>query len=71
LDFDDLADLIRNNWALFEDDFPTQEWITSKISELAKCRNLVAHNSYLGKDERDLIRVIFIQILKQLSTALQ
>ena len=68
LDFDDLGNLIKNNWILFDSNFPSQEWITTKVVELSKCRNLVAHNSYIGKDELDVIRVNFTQLLKQLSS---
>lgn len=68
LDFDDLASLIRNNWELFKDWVPSQSWIVTKIQELSKCRNLVAHNSYLGENERDLIRVYFNSVLKQISS---
>jgi len=70
LDFDDLAKLIINNWEVFKNYFPTQSWITTKIQELSKCRNLVAHNSYIGKNERDLIRVYFNSILTQLGSVL-
>lgn len=69
LDFNDLGSIIRNNWELFKVYFPSQEWICTKITELSKCRNLVAHNSYFGKDERDLIRVYFTTILKQINSA--
>ena len=71
LDFDDIGYIIRNNWEIFKKYFPTQEWIVTKINELSKCRNLVAHNSYIGKDERDLIRVYFNAILKQISSTTQ
>lgn len=66
LDFDDLGCIIRNNWEIFKKYFPSQEWIVTKIVELSKCRNLVAHNSHIGKNERELIRVYFNNILKQI-----
>lgn len=71
LDFDDIGYIIRNNWDIFKTYFPSQEWIVTKIDELSKCRNLVAHNSYIGKDERDLIRVYFNAILRQISSKVQ
>jgi hypothetical protein len=70
LDFKDIATLILNNWQLFKGYFPNQGWISTKINELAECRNLVAHNSYLGKHERDVIRVNYNSIVKQISSAL-
>jgi len=57
LDFKELGAIIINNWNLFKKYFPDQSWISSKIEELGDCRNLVAHNSYIGSHERDVIRV--------------
>lgn len=71
LDFDDIGHIIRNNWEIFKTYFPSQEWVVTKIIELSKCRNLVAHNSYIGKSERDLIRVYFNAILRQISSTVQ
>lgn len=67
LDFKDLGDIILNNWELFKPYFPDQSWISSKINELGDCRNLVAHNSFLGDHERDVIRVNFNSIVRQLN----
>lgn len=67
LDFKDLGDIILNNWEVFKSFFPEQSWISSKIDELGNCRNLVAHNSFLGDHERDVIRVNFNSIVKQLN----
>jgi hypothetical protein len=69
LDFEDLASIISNNWDIFKNYFPSEYWITTKIQELSKCRNLVAHNSYIENNERELIRVYFNAILKQISSA--
>lgn len=71
LDFRDLGTLIQNNWSLFSPYFPDQEWILIKIKELAKCRNLVAHNSYIESHEKDVIRVNYTSILRQLSITLR
>jgi hypothetical protein len=67
LDFKDLKSLIVNNWELFKGYFPEQSWIATKIDELGDCRNLVAHNSFLGKHERDVIRVNFNSIIRQIN----
>jgi len=67
LDFKDLSPIILNNWDLFENYFPDQAWISTKIEELGDCRNLVAHNSYIGDHEKDLIRVYYKSILKQIN----
>lgn len=71
LDFDDLGNLIRNNWEIFKTYFPSQEWIVTKIDELSKCRNLVAHNSYIGKEERELIMVYFNTIMRQIGSTVK
>jgi len=69
LDLDDLAKIIRNNWDIFNPYFDSQEWITTNINEIAECRHPVAHHSYLDEYERDIIRVNFIKIMKQISEA--
>ena len=71
LDFKDLGAIIQNNWDLFSSYFPNQSWIITKIDELAECRNLVAHNSYIQSHERDVIRVNYNSILKQLDSTLR
>lgn len=67
LDFKELGDVISNNWDLFTPYFPDQAWIIVKVNELASCRNLVAHNSYLEQHEKDIIKVDFTSIRKQLN----
>lgn len=67
-DFKDLGVLIQNNWDIFKTYFPDQAWISSKIDELGNCRNLVAHNSVIGEHERDVIRINFRSITKQLNS---
>lgn len=67
LDFKDLSFLITNNWDIFKLYFPNQAWVTSKIDELGHCRNLIAHNSYLGAHERDIIRITFHSFIRQIS----
>ncbi len=67
IDFKDLGVLIQNNWDIFKIYFPDQAWISSKIDEMGNCRNLVAHNSVIGEHERDVIRINFRSIAKQLN----
>lgn len=66
LDFKDIATLISNNWNIFEEYFDSQDFILPKINEMAECRNLIAHNSFIGKTERDLIKSYYNSILKQI-----
>ena len=67
LDIDDLGKLIANNWDVFKVYFDRVDWVTVNISEIADCRNQVAHHSYLEEHERQIIRTDFIKILKQIS----
>jgi len=71
LDFDDLGTIIQNNWALFSEYFPDQNWIVTKVKELADCRNLVAHNSYVQSHEKDVIRTNYVSILRQLDNVMK
>lgn len=70
LDFKDISSLITNNWSIFQYYFPSQEFLVQKITEMADCRNLIAHNSFIGKNERDLIKVYYNAILKQIEQSL-
>lgn len=67
LDFKDLGSLIDNNWDLFKSFFPSREFIIPKLNEMADCRNLIAHNSYIGDTERNLMKTYYNVILKQIS----
>lgn len=68
LDFKDLGTIIENNWEIFKEYFGTQGFILPKIEEMAECRNLIAHNSYIGKTERDLIKSYYNSIIMQVSS---
>lgn len=70
LDFEDLSAIIRNNWSLFGGYFPNQNWITTKIKEMADCRNLVAHNSFIEEHGRNVIKTNYVSILRQLNSTL-
>jgi len=65
-DLDEISNIIQNNWTLLDKYFPNQNWIIGKIQEISKCRNLIAHNSYIKKDERDMIILYYKQIMKQI-----
>ena len=54
-DFGDLITIIRNNWTVFEDLFPDQNWLVNRLTELEASRNIIAHSNTL--DERELTRV--------------
>jgi hypothetical protein len=54
-DFGDLRNIIQSNWADFEDLFPDQNWITSRLDELESSRNIIAHSNVL--DDREIGRI--------------
>lgn len=68
LDFIDLSKIILNNWEYFKAYFPTQSWISTKIDELYKVRCLIAHNSYAGDDEKNMVALYYKQIVKQIGS---
>jgi hypothetical protein len=50
-DFGDLSLMITNNWTLFEDLFPDQDWVRTRLSDLELSRNVIAHNGVLSGRE--------------------
>lgn len=66
LDFNELGDIITNNWNDFKELLPSQEWIKAKISELYNIRCLIAHNSYLDTTSFDVLSVDYRQLVKQI-----
>ncbi|MFA6407669.1 MAG: Swt1 family HEPN domain-containing protein [Candidatus Paceibacterota bacterium] len=54
-DFGDAASIIIENWNHFEDLFPSQEWIKTRLNDLEQSRNAIAHNNILA--ERDIQRI--------------
>lgn len=68
LDFKDLEIIINNNWDIFKEYFNSQDFILPKIKEMAECRNLIAHNSYISKTDRDLIKSYYNSITMQISS---
>lgn len=53
--FGDLRNLIVTKWAEFEDLFPDQNWVTSRLDELEASRNIIAHGNVL--DDREMTRL--------------
>lgn len=51
IDFGDLALLIMNHWPVFKDFFPNQVWISSRIQETERSRNVIAHTNRLPEVE--------------------
>lgn len=51
LDFSDLGLLIINHWPVFKDFFPDQAWVSSRITESERTRNVIAHTNDLPAEE--------------------
>lgn len=66
LDFNELGDVITNNWEYFKHLIPSQPWIKSKMDELYNIRCLIAHNSYIDDTSFEVLNVDYKQIVKQI-----
>jgi len=64
-DIDDLGRIISNNWNDFENHFPSQSWILSRIEIIEQSRNVVSHHNPLSKDDIDSVTINFKQWVKQ------
>ncbi|MFH1446223.1 MAG: Swt1 family HEPN domain-containing protein [Chloroflexota bacterium] len=64
-DFGDLKLIIQNNWEDFEDMFPDQNWIVSRLDELEASRNIIAHSNMLEERELERIRLYLDDWLRQ------
>lgn len=71
LDFKDLGAVINNNWEIFKDYFPSQDFILPKLNDMAECRNKIAHNSYVDDIERNLMKIYYNVILRQISNSVE
>lgn len=58
-DIKDLQSIIKNNWGDFTSLFPSQNWVETRISEIERSRNIIAHNNPLAKRDIKRIRVYF------------
>jgi Swt1-like HEPN len=54
-DFGDLKSLVQSQWEAFEDLFPDQNWLSSRLDELEASRNVIAHSNVL--DDREIVRI--------------
>lgn len=67
LDFKDLDIIIENNWKEFKSSLPDTVWIKSKIQELYRIRNLIAHNTgYINDSTFNILNIYYDMIVKQI-----
>lgn len=65
LDLTDLAELIADTWQHFGDFFPNPSWIETRIADVARSRNVIAHANILTADESTRIEMYLKDVLKQ------
>lgn len=66
LDFGDLGLLIINHWQVFKDFLPKQSWVSSRIEEAERSRNVVAHTNVLSSEEAHRLEVYLNDWIKQI-----
>lgn len=64
-DFGDLSSIMQSNWPYFEDLFPDQNWIMSRLRELENSRNIIAHSNVLEAREIDRVRMYLEDWVRQ------
>lgn len=64
-DFGDLSRVITSNWPLFEDLFPTQDWVRTRFDDLEMSRNVIAHNGILADVEVNRIELYLRDWIQQ------
>jgi hypothetical protein len=65
LDFGDLGLLIINHWPDFKDLLPNQAWLQSRIQEVERTRNVIAHTNTLTPEEGDRLEMYLRDWVKQ------
>ena len=66
LDFGDLAKLIINHWAEFDDLLPNQSWVQSRLEEAERSRNVIAHTNLLSSEEASRLEMYLRDWIKQI-----
>jgi len=66
LDFGDLARLIGNHWAVFQDLLPGQAWVQSRLEEAERSRNVIAHTNVLSSEEVSRLEMYLRDWIKQI-----
>jgi hypothetical protein len=64
-DFGDLCKIMTNVWELFEDLFPSREWLRTRFDDLELSRNVIAHNGILADREVNRIELYLRDWLQQ------
>lgn len=62
----DLNSIITTNWKDFEELFPSQAWIKSRIDEIELSRNVIAHNNPLSERDIKRLKIYFEDWINQI-----
>lgn len=57
LDFGDLALFIQSHWNEFKDLLPSQAWAVSRLQDIEKTRNVIAHTNILSSEESTRLEI--------------
>jgi len=66
IDFGDLSKLITNNWPSFVDLLPNQPWVQSRLEEVERSRNVIAHTNVLAAEEVDRLEMYLRDWIRQI-----
>lgn len=70
-DLGDLGLIINSNYTDFKEIFPNLTWIKSRVDDLEKSRNILAHNNPLPSNEMKRIRIYLKDLQNQLAGKFQ
>lgn len=62
-----LSQIIINNWDDFSDIIPNQAWLSSRVGDLERCRNVIMHTGTLDDYDVDRIEIIIRDIIRQIT----
>ena len=66
LDFGDLGGLIQTHWVEFKDLLPEQVWVTSRLNDAERTRNVIAHTNVLSDEELVRLEMIVRDWVRQI-----
>lgn len=66
LDFSHLSKLITNHWTVFKDFFPGQSWVTTRLEEAKRSRNVIAHTNVLAAEESQRLEMYTRDWIRQI-----
>jgi hypothetical protein len=67
LEFGHLALLITNHWAAFEDFFPDQAWVVSRLNDAERSRNVIAHTNLISAEEGARLEMYLRDFMRQIA----